>query len=214
MRRYIIHPAKEPLPELRGYQFDPEQEPFCESADIADIDCYLWDVTHYTPEAHACVTWSAEGLHVLLYAREKEITVRCREFGGEVYMDSCLEFFLQPFMDDPRYINIEVNAGGFALIGFGAGRAERIRLEEEPEGMDIRASRHRGGWWAVAYTVPAALLRELYGRTPMPGDVMRGNFYKCEEHTNAHFGTWHPVINFQPDFHRPECFGEMELSKS
>ena len=211
MKKYGIAPLKEPLPELTGEVFDPENEPFCQACACAAIDSYVWDVSGYRPEARAYVAWSEEGLHVLLCAREKEICVQATEFNGEVYKDSCLECFLQPFADDPRYLNIEVNAGGTALIGFGSGRSDRIRLPELPHGMNIRASRHRGEWWAVAYVIPRKLLMKLYGRVPGPGSAMRGNFYKCDESIHPHFGSWNPIVHFQPDFHRPEWFGELTL---
>lgn len=211
MKKYGIAPLKEPLPELTGEVFDPENETFCQACACAAIDSYVWDASGYRPEARAYVAWSEEGLHVLLCAREKEICVQATEFNGEVYKDSCLECFLQPFADDPRYLNIEVNAGGTALIGFGSGRSDRIRLPELPQGMNIRASRHRGEWWAVAYVIPRKLLMKLYGRVPGPGSAMRGNFYKCDESIHPHFGSWNPIVHFQPDFHRPEWFGELTL---
>ena len=213
MRKYFIQPLRTPLPELRGDVFDPEDEAFCQEHDFAPIDSYVWDVQGYCPEARAYCAWDGEGLHVLLCAMEKEICTEATEFNGEVYRDSCLECFLQPFADDPRYLNIETNAAGVALIGFGSNRADRVRLSEMPEGMDVRASRHRGAWWAVAYTIPRTLLEALYGRAPRPGDVMRGNFYKCDESIHPHFGSWSPIVHFQPDFHRPEWFGELTLAR-
>lgn len=212
MKRYVIQKLTEELPELYGEVFDPESCDFCEHTPYAPIDSYVWDAKGYKPEARAYVTWSEKGLHVLLCALESEIRVAAKAFNDEVYQDSCLEFFLQPFRDDPRYLNIETNAGGVALIGFGASRAERVRLEKMPEGMELVASRHRGGWWAVRYLVPRSLFHELYGREPKPGDVMRGNFYKCDESIHPHFGSWAPIVHFQPDFHRPEWFGDLELA--
>lgn len=212
MKKYAIYPAKEPLPQLEGEAFDPADEPFCEQTPYAPIDSYVWSTLEgYRPEARAYVAWDEEGLRVLLCACEETISVQAERFNGDVYRDSCLEFFLQPFEDDPRYLNIETNAGGVALIGFGSSRAERGCLDSLPEGMNICASRHHGGWWAVAYTIPAALLRRLYGRVPAPGAKMRGNFYKCDETIHPHFGSWSPVVHFQPDFHRPEWFGELTV---
>ena len=213
MRKYAIQPLKTPLPELCGDVFDPEDEPFCQEHGFAPIDSYVWDAQGYCPEARAYFAWDEEGLHILLCAMEKEIRTEATEFNGEVYRDSCLECFLQPFTDDPRYLNIETNAAGVALIGFGSNRADRVRLSEMPGGMNIRASRHRGAWWAVAYTIPKTLLQALYGRLPKPGDVMRGNFYKCDETIHPHFGSWSPIVHFQPDFHRPEWFGELTLAR-
>lgn len=212
MKRYDIAPLQVPLPELAGRVFDPEMEPFCRSHPGVSIDSYVWE-GNYVPEARAWMAWEERGLSVLLCAKEAEISVKAHEFNGAVYQDSCLECFLQPFLDDPRYINFEVNAGGVALIGFGAQRKGRIRLPEMPGNMNIRASKHEGEWWAVAYVVPCALIAELFGgRTPRPGDEMRGNFYKCDESIHPHFGSWNPIASEKPDFHRPECFGLLKLA--
>lgn len=213
MMRYVIGKLNGEMPELNGMVFDPENCGFCECAAYAPIASYTWDVSGYKPEARAYVTWSADGLHVLLCARESEIRVAATEFNGEVYQDSCLEFFLQPFRDDPRYLNFETNAAGVALIGFGTDRHNRIRLASMPEGMELVASRHDGNWWAVSYIVPNALFEALYGRTPVSGDVMRGNFYKCDESIHPHFGSWSPIACDHPDFHRPEYFGDLELAE-
>ena len=211
MLQYIAAPTTEPLPRWDGEVFDPEREPFCNRA-FAPIDRYAWP-GEYRPEARAWLTWDDAGLRVLLCAREETVSAKVTEFNGEAYTDSCLECFLQPFQDDPRYVNIEVNAAGAALIGIGADRERRRRLEVCPEGMGIRVSRHAGGWWAVAYTVPFALIEALYGRRPAPGQAMRANFYSCDESIHPHFGSWNPIAAPKPDFHRPECFGLLILAK-
>lgn len=209
MRQYIIRRAAAPLPALTGRAFDPGAEPFC-GGGYAPIDQYVWP-GEYRPEARAYAAWDDAGLSVLLCANEPSVIATARDFGGKVWVDSCLECFLQPFGDDPRYLNIETNAAGTALIGFGAGRDRRF-LAECPPDMDFRASRHEGGWWAVAYRVPFALIERLYGRRPGPGARMRGNFYACDETIHPHFGSWNPIVSPQPDFHRPECFGEIQLA--
>ncbi len=207
MRRYDILHTSVPLPLLKGREFDPAAEPFCRLP-FAPIDRYAWG-GEYRPEARAYVGRDGTGLQVLLCAREATVSAEVTAYGGPVWLDSCLEFFLRPFADDPRYMNIEVNAAGAALIAVGPDREHRAPLEACPESMDIRASRHGGGWWAVAYTVPFALIEALFGRPFVPGAGMRGNFYKCDESIHPHFGSWNPIDAPKPDFHRPECFGEL-----
>ena len=101
--------------------------------------------------------------------------------------------------------------GDRVILAGGDGTLNHFvnRLPALPEGMDIQASRHEDEWWAVRYRVPFALLRELFGREP--GARMRGNFYTCDETIHPHFGSWSPVASANPDFHRPECFGEIEF---
>lgn len=211
MWNYEIKRSEIPLTDLYGVNFDPEMDDFCEDLNYAPIANYVWDASGYRPEARAYVSYDDEGMHVLLCAYEETIRTEIKDFNGDVCHDSCLEFFVQPFEDDPRYLNIEVNAAGVALIGLGANRFDRKLLAEEPDYMNIRASRHRGGWWAVAYDIPWSFIEDVYDRRPQPGDVMRGNFYKCDESIHPHFGTWAPVQNAFPDFHLSQWFGTLML---
>lgn len=213
MKNCVIPVLRAPVPNLNGHVFDPETEPFCMAHGYRAIDSFVWDETGYRPEARAYAAWSEAGLHALLCAKEETIAAAASGFGGDVYKDSCLEWFVQPFAEDPRYINVEVNAAGAAYVGFGSGREDSKPLQAMPEGMTVTASKHEGGWWAIAYTVPASLLKELYGRELTAGAHMRGNFYKCDESIHPHFGSWSPISHPFPDFHRPEFFGEMVLEK-
>lgn len=210
MKNCVIPVLKAPVPCLTGRVFDPETEPFCMAHGFQSIGSFVWDETGYCPEARAYAAWDEKGLHALLCAKEETIHTEAVGFGGDVYKDSCLEWFVQPFGKDPRYINVETNAAGAAYVGFGSGREDSKCLPEMPEGMTVTVSKHEGGWWAVAYTVPMALIEKLYGKT-LTGGVMRGNFYKCDESIHPHFGSWSPIVNPTPDFHRPEYFGEMAL---
>lgn len=207
MREYVIPPVAAPLPALSGAAFDPADEPFCRGP-YAAIDRYAWG-GDYRPEARAYLRWGEGALNVLLCAKEESVSACVRGFGGPVWTDSCLEFFLKPFADDDRYLNIEVNAAGAALIGLGAGREDRQVLKECPPGMDIRASKHAGGWWAVAYALPFGLVEGLYGRAFDAAGAFEGNFYCCDETLHPHFGSWNPIDAPAPDFHRPECFGKL-----
>jgi len=199
---------------LRGV-FAPEELPrpyaALETAQIAD---YPWDKSGYKPEAQARVGWNEKGLHALMCAREETIRAACTEIGGRVCEDSCLEFFCMPFpQSDQRYFNAEMNPLATLHLGVGEGRPNRVKVRGElPEGFVTCASRHEGGWWAVSYTVPMSWIEATFGAPLAAGQVMRGNFYKCDESIHPHFGTWAPVVREQPDFHRPECFAEMRLA--
>ena len=95
MKTYIIYPAVHPLPALAGRVFDPDHEPFCHMP-YAAIDRYAWNGS-YRPEARAYVAWDDIGLRVLLGADEPSVSANVTAFGGPVWKDSCLEFFLRPF---------------------------------------------------------------------------------------------------------------------
>ena len=212
MKTYTIERAKLPLPQLSDRVFDPAREPFCAAHPFAAIDCYPWDEGGYRPEARAWMVALEGGLGVLLCANEPTIRADAKRWNGDVWLDSCLECFIRPRVDDARYLNIEANAGGAALIGIGEGRGGRSRLPAMPADFQLQVSRHAGGWWAVRYELTYALIRELFGAVPQAGDALFGNFYCCDESIHPHFGAWSPIAAAQPDFHRPECFGSLRLS--
>jgi len=209
MNSYKISKWNGVRPELDGKVFDPAREPFC-ALEYAPIANYMWDPDGYCPEARAYVARTEDGLLVLMCANEQQTIAVETRIGGDVYKDSCLEFFLMGRPEhNPDYINFEVNANGVAHIGLGAGRPNRRVLKELPAGMCISHSRHEGQWWAVCYNIPDAFIREMLGGDLE--DTMRANFFTCDESIHPHFGSWNKVEVVQPDFHRPEWFGELRM---
>lgn len=162
--------------------------------------------------AFARVGWNESGLIVLMYANENPILKNITEISTRQCTDSCLEFFVKPFPEtDDRYMNIEINAGGVPYVGLGAGRGMGTKFKGLVEGMDVSASVHKGGFWAISYRVPAKFVKTIYGSDLASGHKMQANFYKCSENIHPHFGTWNHVEAPKPDFHRPECFGDLIL---
>ena len=67
--------------------------------------------------------------------------------------------------------------------------------------------------WEITYKIPFDFIRQLYPDfTAESGTVLRGNFYKCGNLTaNKHYLSWSPTDSDTPNFHMPECFGELVL---
>ncbi|MCE5342414.1 MAG: hypothetical protein LLF96_02340 [Eubacteriales bacterium] len=178
------------------------------------MNCFPWDTTHYCPESHARIGWTHDGLHVLMYSREPRIRAEEKRIGGEVYKDSCLEFFIGK-ADQPIYFNFECNPIGVMHIGMGTSREDRRVLDAYPAGMRVATSLHRGAWWAVEYVLPADFLWNEGKITLKDGVKLRGNVYKCgDASASPHYGVWNPIVWPKPDFHRPEFFGGMILKEN
>ena len=193
-------------------EFDPAAlpEPW-KSLNEAKLDQFPWG-GDYRPLCAARAGWNENGVHVLMYAREPEIRAEVTETGGMVCNDSCLEFFLAPDADKPLYVNCEVNPLCVMHIGLGEGRHGRAVLKAVPAGFNPTHSAHKGGWWAVSYTIPADFLKERFGVTLSAGQRMRGNFYKCGDMTgHIHYCMFKPYDTPKPDYHRPEQFAAMVL---
>ncbi|MDR1805211.1 MAG: carbohydrate-binding family 9-like protein [Clostridium sp.] len=159
-----------------------------------------------------------EALYVKLSTREREPRALYTERDQPVYEDSCLEVFLQPRLDDKRYINLESNANSTLWSAIGERRDGRRFLRELADPAAIASPENfvdkAGGLWGLLFTIPLGLLKELYGAdfSFHDGQAMRGNFYKCGDKTPLpHWGAWRPVTENPPGFHNPECFGNIIL---
>lgn len=162
----------------------------------------------YRPEAGFCLSRNDTGLVVTMWAFEQAVSAKETETGGAVCRDSCLECFLDPAPSSGRgYLNAEVNPIGTVHLGFGTGRPGRKVFRELPPDLELKVTGLHEGIWAVQYTLPFSLMRELTGAEPEKN--MRGNFYHCDETIHPHFLTWAYVTAPQPDFHRPEQFGKI-----
>ena len=150
-------------------------------------------------------------LYVRLAAKEKEIRAEYISPPAPVHEDSCLEFFFMPEREE-RYLNFEINPNGCLHLAFGRNRQERINaLPPDPaETFRIRTGRTEDGW-EVSYRIPLDFLRSFYPGFECAG-ILRANVYKCGDRTpHPHYLAWNPVASPVPDFHRPECFGEMRF---
>lgn len=150
-----------------------------------------------------------ESLFVSLWAKEKHIRAEYTVSPSPVHEDSCLEFFFMPEGEN-RYLNFEINPNGCLHIGFGQDRNDRrLILPADPLAQfQIRTERVPEGW-TVSYRIPAVFLHSFYPAFAFSG-VLKANVYKCGDKTiHPHYLAWNPIVSPVPDFHRPECFGEM-----
>ena len=139
-----------------------------------------------------------------------------KEDNGSQWEDSCVEFFVEN-PDGSEYYNFEINALGKVLACAGPDRHNRTRRPaEEMESIARFASVKKLDGvkeglqnWRVCIIIPF----ELIGIDPenLPKKI-RANFYKCGDKTaHPHFVSWSPIGTPNPDFHRPEFFGELKL---
>ena len=178
----------------------------------ANIDKFVW-LKDYCPVCYAQAVYvEGEELKVRLTCVEKNPKAAHEGFYSHVYKDSCLEFFFS-FDDGKTYVNAEMNSKGSCLIGYGAGRHGRTRIDELAPIPEVKAEIGEESW-SVELTLPDTTIEKVFGVKPAVGTVIKGNFYKCGDETEVeHYGMWSPVGTEKPDFHRPEYFGEMVLEK-
>jgi len=188
----------------------------------AVIENCPWDENGYRPRSEAKVYYTDEAFHVLLKSFENEIRAVYENLNDRVCTDSCLEFFINPAPEvDNRYLNFEFNPLGTLLLGLGKDRYDRKLLELDwRKVFKVKTTVTKenlesfsGPYWAVEFTIPFDFLRDIYGTVKFEsGRKMKGNFYKCGDETKfPHYLCWNNVINYKPDFHLSQFFGELVL---
>lgn len=178
-----------------------------------EIDNQQWlepvDIT-----AHAQLCYSDEAFYVRMWAEEASIRAEYPESDllANTYEDSCLEFFISPVSGDPRYLNFEFNPNCAVAVQIGTTKVDRTRLVRADNPYEAVSTRTENGW-EVTYKVPFDFIRQFYPDfTVGSGMRLRGNFYKCGNLTvKKHYLSWSPIESDTPNFHLPECFGELVL---
>lgn len=138
--------------------------------------------------------------------------------NSPVSEDSCVEFFVAPDPHCETYWAFEFNCVGTINAAHCISRNECTQLSPE---LLQRVRRYssvgtrpfqevEGSFiWSVVVAIPLDIIGIEYHGEPV---AMRGNFNKCAEATSQpHYLSWVPIKTAEPDFHRPEFFGDIIL---
>lgn len=167
------------------------------------------------------------GTHLLVDYRVTETSVRAMapHDNGNVWEDSCCELFIAFITgsqanaetgNNTFYYNIECNAAGTLLMGYGQGRTHRLRADQSILNMVGRWSSMGSApfdnldgerTWCLCLDIPACAFFRDNIRS-LNGLHASGNIYKCgDKLPRPHFLSLYPINTPKPDFHRPDCFG-------
>jgi len=190
-----------------------------ESAAWNVIDTINWAEFAYCPEVHFRMQHSDTAFLLQYKVKEQAVRAIAAVDNGQVWRDSCVEFFVIP-ADDGIYYNFEFNCIGTALLSAGESRRGR---ESAPSSIlsTIRrfpslgrhpfAERIEETAWDLTVVIPYTLFFKHPDYSPA-GKTVRANFYKCgDDLTVPHFLSWNPIDTETPDFHRPEFFGTVRF---
>lgn len=214
---YIIH-AVDAAPALDA------NDPAWRLANIAEIAHFRPESSDHHPRTLARLLHDKTGIYGLFQVNDKYVKAIRAHFQGEVWKDSCVEFFVQP-KKECGYFNFEMNCGGSLLCSYvtdptrtptGLKKAQPLP-EEIGEQVKTRSTLSKvvdpeiatPCEWKLAFYIPFAVMEPYIGKlSPAAGDQWHGNFYKCaEDISHPHWGAWAPVD--QLNFHLPRCFGTL-----
>ncbi len=183
------------------------------------IDTLNWPAEYdHQPQVTLFLAHTDEYLFVKWHVVGQNVKAIQKEDMSDVYLDSCVEFFCQ-LPNRAEYINFEFNAIGVASACRRLGRDEKVIPLSEAELRSVLRYASLGYHpfdeiegtcsWDICVGIPLSLI-EITPAMLSAKCCLRGNFYKCGDDTAyPHFLSWNPIATEQPDFHRPEYFGEL-----
>ena len=186
------------------------------------------------PEKIACCNWAEEypyapyvtfkmfhtgdKLYLRFDVEEGYTAARVAENNGEVWTDSCCEFFLS--LDGKAYYNVETTCIGKMLIGYRQKGEAAIHAGEDilsqverytslgTEPFEERIGENK---WSLMLGLPTSIMHQ-HKVESWDGLKLKVNLYKCGDNlSKPHFLSWQPIALPKPCFHCPEFFTAREL---
>lgn len=165
------------------------------------------------------LAWDDRALHVRFDCADRDAWSTYRRRNDPLYQEEVVEVFLAPGESDPpRYAELEVSPAGVLFAALvhnphGDRTGMEVDLGWRCDGLAWAAgpSDNRQDWWA-GLAIPWAALLAAPCR-PLPR-LWRANFYRIERPRDgaAELSAWAPTWARPADFHRPACFGLLELA--
>ncbi|MDD4192736.1 MAG: carbohydrate-binding family 9-like protein [Mangrovibacterium sp.] len=181
------------------------------------IECVNWKEYPYKPEVQFKITNDEHLIYLQFNVKEKYIRAVETVVNGNVYQDSCVEFFISPRADG-KYYNFEFSCIGIPHVAYGPDRYQRMMLPIEIiEQMRVKSSlgtepfeEKKGDIaWKLNVEIPITCFIHDNLKS-FEGLRARANFYKCGDATSEpHYLSWSPIETVKPDFHQYPFFGNL-----
>ncbi len=201
-------------------------EPFWREIESASVKLSHWSSvpSENLPETKLKLQYDDQNLYVIFRVHDYYMRAIERRMHGDVWKDSCVEFFFAPNASIPHnYFNVEINCCGVLLAQHHTGPRENSRYLDVKDCQKINIATSASGpirheitkpvTWTLEYALPFDVLAHYASfEKPAPGVMWRGNFYKCaDDCSRPHWMAWSPIEDEQPDFHRPGYFGLLKF---
>ena len=173
----------------------------------------------YAPNVEFRIFHTGDFLFIRFYVQEECTAAIIKNDNGNVWTDSCVEFFISPD-EGKSYYNFETTCIGRMLLAHHLSREEA-----EYASTEILASVKRtpslprqnfqeicgdNRWTLTLQIPPKALFKHQI--TTWDNTEASANFYKCGDNlSRQHFLSWAPIDTEKPDFHRPDFFQPLKF---
>ena len=98
-------------------------------ASVGFVECENWSGFSKAPKTEFRILRGKSGLYVRMHTAETDLRCEIKEQNGNVFQDSCMEFFLTPDIRSKNYLNFEFNPAGILHLGFGENRFNRLLID-------------------------------------------------------------------------------------
>jgi hypothetical protein len=192
-------------------------------ADTLEIAVFQSSSSGHRPVTHLRLLHDGTHLHGLYHVRDQCILCTHMEYQSDVYMDSCVEAFIQP-KPDKGYCNFEMNCCGvlltyyiedptpkgdrfvkYTVIPWEAGREVKVYAPfQGPIAEEITDPVA----WELRFSIPFSFFERFVGPLgDISGQTWRANFQKCAFGcSHPHGASWADLGGID-DFHQPSQFG-------
>ena len=186
-------------------------------AEFQFIETINWKEFPYKPGVKFKIAYCQDQILLKYYINEEIIRAKETRVNGDVYKDSCVEFFISINRNN-TYYNFEFNCIGVPHLGYRPAQAANTLIDPEIlKLIKVRSSvgnqpfeeKTGGHQWEMMIVIPKECLTHDKD-IELKGLKARANFYKCGDETSKpHYVTWNPIGTETPDYHQPEYFGEL-----
>jgi hypothetical protein len=203
---------------------DPKNN-FWENSTNLVIDNFLGKISSHKPRTNVLVQYSESGFYLHYEVIDKFVLAKHTKHNSNVFEDSCVEFFVEPYGAD-GYFNFEFNCIGTKLASFIRNNSlndegeftdyQKLGIEDlnsikvasslsAPITNEITDSIK----WSLATFIPFKIILENTGMKRLNFDkAWKCNFYKCaDKSSQPHWASWNPITHL--NFHQPTDFGEI-----
>lgn len=190
-------PGKDGLPDPSAWETAP-MAAFCSD----------WRGEHTDPrrETQVRLLWSHECIYIRFHCRYREIYVYegNNSRRDKLWLRDVAEVFIRPGADDAtHYREFEIGPNG-DWLDLDISQGEKSLLF-----CDLRSRvvvNAEAAVWIAELALPIDCLTTAFD----PSEVWRMNLFRIEgREPNRFYSAWIPTHTPKPNFHVPECFGEL-----